>query len=736
MIDIIDAFVPASPSPSGNQLSFIARDFTRNGSYAVVADASQIPVRTVAIGNSDTGTGAKVVVTGNGNGSPFAVVRSEGTFDNVVDSLELFDPDIDGLPTLVPRRVLETGITIGEVGNPGNLLPLARINTANRVFDNDIGLTVSGANGRFLAVVDTATEVVLARQTFDSENGNTAVLTTTNTNYALSVDGRLVGELEFRGPSFPTPLLAYGVVTCNVDLSNCTVVRLLDDLGQPLQVFLPFQTQPDISNNTVILQATVDGFDVDTYIADISTATVGDLMATRTELTGTGPGEPSTDGRNFYFTTAWNNGATSIGDLTVTGSDLNYIGGGVIPNRSLGVKIVDVTPPSNEPPQLDPIADVIIAPFQSRVINIRAIDPEGDPIRLSAQGLPDYCTLIDNGDGTGTIECILNGFVIEKSHLITVVATDDSNASSQQTFTLEIDDPTATMTLIPDQTVEEGSVLTVGLGANDVNPAESITFSSSGMPGFGILTDFGDWTGQLLFSPLSGDANLYLITVFATDSHDNVDSQTFTLTVTAPPPPPNQAPTADFTYSSCFKLNCGFTNASSDDKGIINLSFNWDFGDSSSGSTLINPSHLFPAEGIYNVTLTAFDVEGEMDQITKEVTVGSVDYAVKSLRNVRKSLSLARLKPFTPVVDVQNVGVLEGSVSVDITIREGIDIFYSENRVVTDPVGGKSLTIKDLPEFDPNVVPSLLPGDQLSVEVLIHDQHEGNNLLEKIITFK
>src|SRR5204862_318933 len=68
---------------------------------------------------------------------------------------------------------------------------------------------------------------------------------------------------------------------------------------------------------------------------------------------------------------------------------------------------------------------------------------------------------------------------------------------------------------------------------------------------------------------------------------------------------PNQPPTAAFT-ASCPTLACSFTDQSSDPDGSV-TSWQWTFGDGTTGSTAQNPSHTYSAAGSYTVTLTVKD---------------------------------------------------------------------------------------------------------------------------------
>ena len=80
----------------------------------------------------------------------------------------------------------------------------------------------------------------------------------------------------------------------------------------------------------------------------------------------------------------------------------------------------------------------------------------------------------------------------------------------------------------------------------------------------------------------------------------------------------NSAPNASFSYS-CDGLSCSFdASASSDDGNIV--SYNWDFGDGTSGSG-VAPGHSYGADGNYNVVLTVTDDGDLSDNASDTVSV-------------------------------------------------------------------------------------------------------------------
>ena len=86
--------------------------------------------------------------------------------------------------------------------------------------------------------------------------------------------------------------------------------------------------------------------------------------------------------------------------------------------------------------------------------------------------------------------------------------------------------------------------------------------------------------------------------------------------------PCGEGPTADFSVSTN-QLTASFTDASSDDQGVVSRS--WNFGDGST-STAANPSHTYSSAGSYTVTLTVHDADGNSDSASRVVQVsGTTD---------------------------------------------------------------------------------------------------------------
>ncbi|MCK4392506.1 S8 family serine peptidase, partial [Candidatus Bipolaricaulota bacterium] len=90
------------------------------------------------------------------------------------------------------------------------------------------------------------------------------------------------------------------------------------------------------------------------------------------------------------------------------------------------------------------------------------------------------------------------------------------------------------------------------------------------------------------------------------------------------PSPPNQAPVASFTYSPPSPLvgsPVRFDGSTSHDPDGTIVSYNWSFGDGSSGTGTI-VQHTYASVGTYTARLSVTDNAGATDSTTRQITFG------------------------------------------------------------------------------------------------------------------
>jgi len=116
------------------------------------------------------------------------------------------------------------------------------------------------------------------------------------------------------------------------------------------------------------------------------------------------------------------------------------------------------------------------------------------------------------------------------------------------------------------------------------------------------------------------DSGIYFPELTVVDEHGLTATCTRRIVVSTPQ---NQPPTACFNMNpekGYAPLDVNFNaNCSTDSDGTIST-YNWDFGDGSTG-TGITPMHTFTTAGSYNVTLTVTDNDGLTDSVAHSIVV-------------------------------------------------------------------------------------------------------------------
>ncbi len=98
-------------------------------------------------------------------------------------------------------------------------------------------------------------------------------------------------------------------------------------------------------------------------------------------------------------------------------------------------------------------------------------------------------------------------------------------------------------------------------------------------------------------------------------------------------------PVASFTYV-CADLSCGFTDTSSDDKGLTDRL--WDFGDNNS-SIESSPTHVYASAGTYTVKLTVTDTNGAKNSKSQIIMAGTPDITLTGVGSKSKGVITVNL---------------------------------------------------------------------------------------------
>jgi len=193
-------------------------------------------------------------------------------------------------------------------------------------------------------------------------------------------------------------------------------------------------------------------------------------------------------------------------------------------------------------------------------------------------------------------------------------------------FTLDTKNPTDYSCATPtdgDIEVPVNTVLT-SLIASDDSPPITYKFMLAEDSGFTQGVQESDWLSTNSWNPTTlKSSHDYWWKMKAKDTFENGRDwcAVFTFTTVAPE---NQPPVADAGPDQGTLVGDTVTfdgSASSDLDGTI-ISYDWDFGDESTG-TGITATHIYSATNTYTVTLTVTDNEGAIDTDTCIITVSS-----------------------------------------------------------------------------------------------------------------
>jgi hypothetical protein len=190
----------------------------------------------------------------------------------------------------------------------------------------------------------------------------------------------------------------------------------------------------------------------------------------------------------------------------------------------------------NRAPSLSAIGDHSVTVGDLLQIPLSASDPDGDLLGFYANGLSMDASLIDNGDGTGSLIWAPSGDSVGL-HEVEVVVEDTGLPAPEhdsEVVRIEVfDAPNEPVDIgaIPNQTVTENQPLVVTVTASDPE-GDPIRFSLVSAPTGASLVDFGNGTAEVHWKPSCGSVGSRQFRVRATDGSSPVEAA-FTVTVKA-----------------------------------------------------------------------------------------------------------------------------------------------------------------------------------------------------------
>ena len=229
--------------------------------------------------------------------------------------------------------------------------------------------------------------------------------------------------------------------------------------------------------------------------------------------------------------------------VTVSDGELNIGFVTVTNNAKVSAIAVYAAGDVNFAPDVEPIpnqANVEGDDISNSGLAVSATDPDNGPQSLSysISGQPAGVDIEPtNGQIIGAIA---DGAADNSPYTVTVTVSDgDKSTDVQFTWTITSGDNAPIIEPIGDQQTIEGDTLVVAVSASDPDPGDTLAFSieivDNGTstpvdPASYTFTDNGDGTGQLSWTPQTGDAGSYTATVTVSDGSNSV-TEPFAITV-------------------------------------------------------------------------------------------------------------------------------------------------------------------------------------------------------------
>ncbi|HBC46158.1 MAG TPA: hypothetical protein DCZ43_03860, partial [candidate division Zixibacteria bacterium] len=187
----------------------------------------------------------------------------------------------------------------------------------------------------------------------------------------------------------------------------------------------------------------------------------------------------------------------------------------------------------NQPPDLAAIDTAYyVTEGESLHVSISAVDPDGNPLALSATPLIANMSFVDNNNGTGNFTFRPN-FQQSGSYILKFLAYDGQayDSASTRIYVAEQGNQYPILAPIGPRTVAEGDSLVINVSATD--PEGFIPFLYiDNPPPISNFVDLRNGTGRLIYHPNYYAAGAHVVRFIAMDNGGLTDYEDVTITVT------------------------------------------------------------------------------------------------------------------------------------------------------------------------------------------------------------
>ncbi len=208
-----------------------------------------------------------------------------------------------------------------------------------------------------------------------------------------------------------------------------------------------------------------------------------------------------------------------------------------------GGSSTNTEPMQNQPPVFAAMVEQTVETPNELSFVVSATDPDGlGPPALSAAGIPEGASFIDNLDGTGTFRWIpTNADASASPFEVIFSATDTAGATTDEKVIINvlIGNRPPVFDAIPDQAVVAPYALHFQVSATDPDGPPPLTLSANGLPAGAEFVDNLDGTGTFAWMPTNEDAasSPFVVAFDATDGDGAMAIETVAITVEANQPP-------------------------------------------------------------------------------------------------------------------------------------------------------------------------------------------------------
>ncbi|MBS7614820.1 PKD domain-containing protein [Candidatus Bathyarchaeota archaeon] len=307
-------------------------------------------------------------------------------------------------------------------------------------------------------------------------------------------------------------------------------------------------------------------------------------------------------------TIVWDFGDGSIAEGTLTPTH-TYVDNGVFTVRltvtdddgGAGDDTIIVTV-NNVAPTVEAGSDLTIEEGSEIIFAGSFIDP----------GIVDSHTIIwDFGDGQSVYGTLTpsHTYIENGMYTVTLSVTDKDGGTGIDSLTVTVNNAAPTVEAGQDQAPNEGSSVSFLGSFTDPGLLDTHT----------IIWNFGDGTiASETLNPTHTylDNGIYMVTLTVTDDDGAIGTDALTVTVNNVAPEVEAG--ADQTVDEATEVSF---SGSFIDPGLDTHIILWDFGDGATAAGTLNPTHIYTDNGVYAVTLTVVDDDGDEGKDSLTVTV-------------------------------------------------------------------------------------------------------------------